>query len=218
MDDAFRQSPGRFVNCGMPRNVYWELYYHLVWRTKDNMSLLTEKVEPLTHKYLIHRALQTPDAIVHAVGGIEDHIHMAVSLPPTVELAKWVGDIKGACSHEINHGTRSIMDRVARARWRGRRDMALCRSASATCRGWSTTSAGNGNTTPRAEMRIGWSGLRTWKLTCLKAGDTGSPWKRAAGMKTGGWIGCALRTTPEGVAYERASPLKRAVQTGCRRS
>src|SRR5207249_121403 len=42
--------------------------------------------------------------LVHAVGGIEDHVHMAVSLPPTIELAKWIGDIKGASSHEINHG------------------------------------------------------------------------------------------------------------------
>lgn len=88
----------------MPRNVYWELYCHLVWRTKDSAPLLTAKVEPLTHKYLTHRALQTPEVMVHAVGGIEDHIHMAVSLPPTVEIATWVGDIKGACSHEINHG------------------------------------------------------------------------------------------------------------------
>src|SRR5262245_26945879 len=88
----------------MPRNVYWEIYLHLVWRTKDNMKLLTPRVEPLTHKYLIHRALETPEAIVHAVGGIEDHVHMAVSLPPTVEIAKWIGDIKGASAHHINHG------------------------------------------------------------------------------------------------------------------
>lgn len=88
----------------MPRNVYWELFYHLVWRTKDSAPLLTPTVEPLTHKYLLHRALQTTDAMVHTVGGIEDHIHMAVSLPPTVEIAKWVGDIKGASAHQINHG------------------------------------------------------------------------------------------------------------------
>ncbi len=88
----------------MPRNVYWELYYHIVWRTKDSAAMLTPKVEPLTYKYLTHRALQTTEALVHAIGGIEDHIHMAVSLPPTVEIAKWVGDIKGECSHEINHG------------------------------------------------------------------------------------------------------------------
>lgn len=88
----------------MPRNVYWELFYHIVWRTKDSAPLLTPNVEPLTHKYLTHRALQTPDAIVHAIGGIENHIHLAVSLPPTVELAKWIGDLKGACAHAINHG------------------------------------------------------------------------------------------------------------------
>lgn len=88
----------------MPRNVYWELFYHLIWRTKDSMPLLNPKVEPLTHKYLIHRTLETPEAIVHAVGGTDDHVHKAVSLPPTVELAKWIGDIKGASSHHINHG------------------------------------------------------------------------------------------------------------------
>ncbi|MBY0309127.1 MAG: IS200/IS605 family transposase [Phycisphaerales bacterium] len=88
----------------MPRNVYWELYYHLVWRTKDGVPLRTAKVEPLTHRYLIHRVLQTAEAMVHAFGGIEDHVHMAVSLPPTTEIAKWVGDIKGACAHHINHG------------------------------------------------------------------------------------------------------------------
>ncbi|MGH7242651.1 MAG: IS200/IS605 family transposase [Phycisphaerales bacterium] len=86
----------------MPRNVYWEMYFHLVWRTKTSVPLLTAGVEPLTQKYLVHRALETQGVLVHAVGGIEDHVHMAVSLPPTVEPAKWIGDLKGACSHEIN--------------------------------------------------------------------------------------------------------------------
>jgi len=88
----------------MPRSAYWQLYYHIVWRTKDNIPLLNAKVEPLTHRYLTHRAFQTPDALVYAVGGIQDHIHMAVSLPPTVEIAKWIGELKGACSYDINHG------------------------------------------------------------------------------------------------------------------
>jgi len=91
-------------DAAMPRNVYWELFYHVIWRTKDSAPLLTVKVEPLTHKYLTHRALETPEAMVHAVGGIEDHVHMAVSLPPTVDIAKWIGDLKGATAHHINHG------------------------------------------------------------------------------------------------------------------
>ena len=35
----------------MPRNVYWELYHHFVWRTKDDFPLITPKVEPLLNKY-----------------------------------------------------------------------------------------------------------------------------------------------------------------------
>lgn len=78
------------------------MFFHLIWRTKNSMPLLNAKVEPLTHKYLIHRALETSGVLVHQVGGIEDHVHMAVSLPPTVAPATWIGDLKGACSHEIN--------------------------------------------------------------------------------------------------------------------
>ena len=88
----------------MPRNVYWELFYHIVWHNKESAPMLTPKVEPLTHKYLKHRALLIPEAMVHAIGGIEDHLHMAVSLPPTVEIAKWIGELKGASAHTINHG------------------------------------------------------------------------------------------------------------------
>ena len=86
----------------MPRNVYWELFYHFVWRTKDSAPMVSAKVEPPPYRYLTHRALEIPEAMVHAVGGIEDHVHMAVSLPPTVTIATWVGDIKGASSHEMN--------------------------------------------------------------------------------------------------------------------
>src|SRR5262245_47741759 len=88
----------------MPRNVYWEIYLHLVWRTKDSLPLLTPAVEKETRKFLVHRALETPEAIVDSVGGIEDHVHMAVSLPPTVQLSTWIGELKGSCSHAINHG------------------------------------------------------------------------------------------------------------------
>ena len=88
----------------MPRNVHWELFYHFVWHTKANAPMLTGDVGALAYEFLSHRVLETPEAHLHAVGGIEDHCHLAVSLPPTVELAKWIGQLKGACSHETNHG------------------------------------------------------------------------------------------------------------------
>jgi putative transposase len=91
----------------MPRNVYWELYYHIVWRTKDSVPYISESMASRVYDYLTYRALQTPGVIVHALGGIEDHVHMAASLPPTIEISKWIGDLKGATSHEMNN-TRSM--------------------------------------------------------------------------------------------------------------
>ncbi|MGQ9651770.1 MAG: IS200/IS605 family transposase [Phycisphaerae bacterium] len=87
----------------MPRNVYSEINLHLTWHTKQDAPVLVDTVENRTHRYLRHRALQTPGVIVHEVGGTEDHVHLAVSIPPTVVIGNWIGELKGASSHHINH-------------------------------------------------------------------------------------------------------------------
>ncbi|MCG8353529.1 MAG: IS200/IS605 family transposase [Chloroflexales bacterium] len=38
-----------------------------------------------------------------AIGGIADHVHMLVGFPPTITIAKIVGEIKGASSHLMTH-------------------------------------------------------------------------------------------------------------------
>ncbi len=87
----------------MPRNVYSEINLHLTWHTKHDAPVLVDTVENRTHRYLRHRALQTPGVIVHEVGGTEDHVHLAVSIPPAVVIGNWIGELKGASSHHINH-------------------------------------------------------------------------------------------------------------------
>jgi putative transposase len=42
---------------------------------------------------------------VHAVGGIADHVHMAVSVPPSLAVAVVVKRIKGASSRAIGKAT-----------------------------------------------------------------------------------------------------------------
>ncbi len=87
----------------MPRNVYSEVNLHLTWHTKRNEPVLVDTVENRTHSYLRHRALQTPGVIVHAEGGTEDHVHLAVTIPLTVPITDWIGELKGATSRYINH-------------------------------------------------------------------------------------------------------------------
>ncbi len=42
-------------------------------------------------------------ALVHAVGGTGDHVHLVAPVPPAASLAQFVGQVKGASSQLANH-------------------------------------------------------------------------------------------------------------------
>ena len=43
-----------------------------------------------------------PGLLFHAVGGTETHVHTAVSIPPTLLISEFIGQLKGGSSHEAN--------------------------------------------------------------------------------------------------------------------
>ncbi len=83
---------------------YWQLYYHIVWDTKNREPLLTPEVEPIIYGFLRNKAMDLR-ATVFALGGVEDHVHMVVSIPPTVLLSKFVGQVKAVASTKYNKST-----------------------------------------------------------------------------------------------------------------
>jgi putative transposase len=40
---------------------------------------------------------------LHKIGGIEDHIHMLLYIPPKLSGARVIGQIKGASSYYVNN-------------------------------------------------------------------------------------------------------------------
>jgi len=70
---------------------------------KESLPIITETIEPRLHKYLTHYTLQAKGVIVHAINGTETHVHVAVSIPPTLVIADWIGKLKGSSSHYVNH-------------------------------------------------------------------------------------------------------------------
>lgn len=86
----------------MARNYYAEINLHIVWHTKSSAPLLVPKVEAIVHHYLRGRCINTPGVYVHEVGGTETHVHLAVSLAPTITISEWVGQLKGSSAHEVN--------------------------------------------------------------------------------------------------------------------
>jgi putative transposase len=86
----------------MARSYYSEIHLHLVWHTKLSLPLLTPQVEAATHHYLRGKLINTPGAFVHEVGGTETHVHVAVTIAPTILISDLVGQLKGASAHEVN--------------------------------------------------------------------------------------------------------------------
>jgi putative transposase len=86
----------------MSRNYYSELNLHIVWHCKLSSPLLTSQIEPLAHRFLRIRVIETPGAFVHEIGGIETHVHLAVTVPPTLLISDFIGQLKGGSSHDVN--------------------------------------------------------------------------------------------------------------------
>ena len=86
---------------------YCQLLFHLVWTTKGREPLLTPEIEPTVHGLLRSKAVQL-EAQVFALDGTEDHVHMVVSIPPKLAVARFVGQVKAAASTLFNkaHPTR----------------------------------------------------------------------------------------------------------------
>jgi REP-associated tyrosine transposase len=87
----------------MSRRSYSEINLHFVWHVKASLPIITSEIEPRLHRYIRSYALQTKDLILHEIGGTETHVHLAVTIPPTLLISEWVGRLKGASSHYVNH-------------------------------------------------------------------------------------------------------------------
>jgi putative transposase len=81
---------------------YSEINLHIVWHTKLSMPLLTPAVAAFVHSHLKHRLISEEGVVLHAIGGIETHIHVALGILPTVLISELIGRLKGTSAHEVN--------------------------------------------------------------------------------------------------------------------
>ncbi len=80
---------------------FTQLYYHLIWATKKREPLITNLVEPTLFGFIRSKAIGL-SGIVYALNGTSDHIHLVTSIPVTVPIPKYIGQIKGSSSKRIN--------------------------------------------------------------------------------------------------------------------
>ncbi len=81
---------------------YWELFYHFVWTTKYRAPTLEEAWETELHKVVVARCKKL-ESWVYAISGVQDHVHLAVAIPPKHAPSTVIAQIKGNSTHFINH-------------------------------------------------------------------------------------------------------------------
>ncbi|HZR29851.1 MAG TPA: IS200/IS605 family transposase [Terriglobales bacterium] len=80
---------------------YESLLVHSIFSTKDRRPLIPKDIRPRLWAY-IGGIAKTNSFKALAVGGIEDHVHVLLSLPATLAVAKAIQLIKGGSSKWMN--------------------------------------------------------------------------------------------------------------------
>jgi len=96
----------------MSLRAYSEINLHFVWHVKLSLPSIAAEIEPRLYRYLKNYALQSKGSIFHEIGGTETHVHIAVTIPPTLLISEWIGKLKGASSYYVNRelANRKILD------------------------------------------------------------------------------------------------------------
>ena len=76
------------------------LYYH-IWAVKGRFPALTTELEPIAFT-AIHRKSRELQSTIYALNAAYDHIHVAVTIPPSIAIVEWVRSAKGLSAREIN--------------------------------------------------------------------------------------------------------------------
>jgi REP element-mobilizing transposase RayT len=89
----------------MSSHVYHDIYLHLNWHTKEDYPSLTGHVEDLTRGIIQAKCQAMKGVYVHAIGGTDTHIHVALGIEPFVTISDLVQELKGHSAFEVNKRT-----------------------------------------------------------------------------------------------------------------
>ncbi|QSJ17851.1 IS200/IS605 family transposase [Nostoc sp. UHCC 0702] len=84
------------------RSNFTQLYLHYVWGTWDRLPLITPDIQKLVYAAIIQECQQLKCTVI-SIGGVEDHVHLLTSFPPTLSISDLIKQIKGSSSHFITH-------------------------------------------------------------------------------------------------------------------
>ena len=74
-------------------STYTQIYYHIVFSTKNRARVLSQTSRPGLFRY-VWGIVKNHDSVLYRINGTEDHLHLLTSLHQSVCLADFVKDIR----------------------------------------------------------------------------------------------------------------------------
>jgi len=82
-------------------STFTSMNIHFVFSTKNREKLIVEKIRSRLWQYMGGIARQNK-LVSHAIGGIDDHIHLLISIPASMSPSKAIQLMKGGSSKWVN--------------------------------------------------------------------------------------------------------------------
>ncbi len=82
----------------MGGKTYKSILYHISCHTKDSQPFINEKVEKEVYHFMWNKSKRL-GLYLHRIGGIEDHVHLLIYIPPKNAVVDIVGKLKGSSSY-----------------------------------------------------------------------------------------------------------------------
>jgi len=83
-------------------HVFSEILLHLNWHCLHDKPMIRPEIEPALHEFLRKYCAKVKGIHFKGSGSTEDHVHLAFQMEPFAPLSDFIGQIKGACAHEMN--------------------------------------------------------------------------------------------------------------------
>src|SRR5262245_27458387 len=81
-------------------HMVWDCKYHIVWVTKYRFAILGGDAGERCRE-LVRETARAHEMVIHAGSINRDHVHLLVSIPPSLSVSRAVQYLKGRSSHKL---------------------------------------------------------------------------------------------------------------------
>jgi len=85
----------------MTGKTYKSIYFHIVYCTKGRQPFLNGDIKEKVYHFIWNKCKRL-GLYLHKIGGVDDHVHSLIYIPPKLAVADAVGQLKGSSSYFVN--------------------------------------------------------------------------------------------------------------------